>query len=233
MKFLLISILFFTSSVQRKGSISADEILRNVEKGVEGVQDFVVSIDGDIDMERLRVPRTTATMYYKRPDKLHFDSPSFAILPRDGVMLDPSVLRQRYNAVTAGEDTLGGRKVFKLQLAAKDMKTRLRQLFIWVDPGNWTIAKAEASPYEGRLFTVEFWYSLQSDKFWMASKALATFGVSASDATQSKLENTDISKPMIDEMQRAPRTGTLTLTYSNYRINTNLSDEVFQPKQVK
>ena len=233
MKFVLIAVVVIGVGVQRKTLISGDDILKNVEKGIEGVQDFIVSIDGDINMERLRVPRTTATMYYKRPDKVHFDSPSFAIIPRDGVMLDPTALRQRYNAITLGEDTLGGRKVFRLQLAARDMKTRLRQLFLWVDPGNWTIAKAEASPYEGRLFTIEFWYDLQAEKFWLVSKAQAKFGVTTQDVPPSKVENTDISKPMIDEMQRAPRTGAITLTYSNYRINTNLSDEIFQSKEVK
>jgi outer membrane lipoprotein-sorting protein len=229
MKVLIL--LVALSVPQKKASLSADEVLKNVERTFDGIENFVVTVEGEINMERIRVPRTTTTMYFKKPDKVHFDSESFAMIPRDGITLNPATLRQRYKAVASFDDTLGGKKVAKLQLLAKDLKARLRDLLIWVDTTNWTIAKAEASPYEGRTITFEFSYSLEAQRFWMPSRMKVSFGFFLPEIAAPKAGTPDMTKPIVEEMQRAPRIGWITLSYVNYRINTNLSDEIFLPRE--
>lgn len=211
------------------------EVLQRVEKGVEGVDDYVVTLQADVHMERVRIPRAKATMYFKKPDKVHFDSPSIAMMPREGVAFNSIAVLEQYTAEMIGEDTADGRTVFKLQLAAKAATARLRQLFVWVNPQNWTISRLQTIPYEGRVLTMDFTYVLQEGKYWMPVSLTAHFGLL--DEGRPGNQQVDSSAPPqspLDQMQpRAPRNGSISIVYSDYRINVGLSDDIFKSAQTK
>ncbi|MBI3005329.1 MAG: hypothetical protein HYY49_07910 [Ignavibacteriales bacterium] len=213
---------------------TGDAILRNVEGNTHGVEDFTVTLEGEINMERLRVPRTTATMYYKKPDKVAFDSQGFGLVPREGVLLNATVLRQRYNSTIAGDDTAKGKKVIKLQLVAKDPKTRLRELQLLVDPVNWVIVRAQTTPYEGRVLTLEFSYAKEGGTYWLPRTMRAMFGTTVVPVERPRFDSNPAPAGQLEEIQRStPRSGSITINYTNYRINTNLPDSLFQAKETK
>ncbi|MCX6143716.1 MAG: hypothetical protein NTZ35_10875 [Ignavibacteriales bacterium] len=207
-------------------------ILRNVSKGYEGIQDFVAKIEAKVDMERLRVPKMNATLYFKKPDKVHFDSPGFAMLPREGVVLNAGTLRARYDATVIGEENVEGKKLMKLQLTGKEQNIRPRQLFLWVDQTLWTIAKMESVPYQGRILRLEFTYATQSGGYVLTQTLKASFEATARDTTQRPLDIDMPAASQLDELrQRVPRTGSITVKYLEYKINVGLSDEIFEKKE--
>jgi outer membrane lipoprotein-sorting protein len=209
---------------------NADTILARLVKGFAEVQDFTVTIDAELKMERVQVPKMHATMDFKRPDKVHFTSQGFLFVPRDGVTMNPAVLSQRYDASFIGTDTVKGLKLFKLQLAAKAKKTKLRQMYAWIDPVHWTIVKIETIPYEGRTLSTVFEYEFLQEKFWLPSKMIVTFGSTEGEKTADD----SISQPadQFNQMQRgAPRNGSATILYSNYKVNVGLEDAVFEEKK--
>lgn len=227
---LLIGLLLNDSLAQRAEKIQdADEILAKVVKGFDEVKDFSAVIDAEINMERMQIPKMHAELFFKKPDKVHFSSPGFLLVPREGVALNPSVLKEHYLTTSAVRDTIDGKKLFKLLLAAKDAKTRLRALSIWVDPIHWTITKIETIPYEGRTLSMIFTYECQQEKYWLPSKLIVSF------ASESDKMQKDTSPPIdnqFESLQRsAPRNGTVTVVYSNYKINIGLSDEIFEKKE--
>lgn len=207
-------------------------ILQNVAKAFEGIRDFVAKIEANVDMERLRVPKMTATMYFKKPDKVHFDSPGFAMLPREGMMMNPSAFRTRYDATVLGEETLDGMKVVKLQLTGKEQNVRPRQLFLWIDQSAWSIVKMETVPYQGRVLRLQFSYATQSGGYLLPQTLKATFEATVRDTTQRPLDIEMPAGSQFDEMrQRIPRSGSITVKYLEYKINTGLSDEIFEKKE--
>jgi outer membrane lipoprotein-sorting protein len=210
---------------------NADTILARVMKGFADVQDFVVTIDAEVKMERVQVPKMHAMMSFKRPDKVHFTSQGFLFVPRDAVIMNPAVLSQRYNASFIGTDTIEGITLFKLQLAAKEKKTKLRQMYTWIDPVHWTITKIETIPYEDRTLSTVFDYEFLQEKFWLPSKMIVTFG---STMEGERVANDSISQPydQFDRTQRSiPRNGRVTILYSGYKINVGLDDAVFEEKK--
>ena len=229
-----LSLAFFltvlTLPAQSQRLSSGTEILKNVEKSIEGVRDYVVDLEADICMERVQVPRSKATMYFKKPDKVHFESTGIVLLPREGMSLSTSVLLQRYTATNLGDDTAGNRKVFKLQLAAKDAQERLRQLFVWVEPDNWTVLRIQTVPYEGRVLTLDFVYGLQEGRYWMPVMLKANFGL-LNEETPKKLQEVAPPTPLDEMQQRVPRSGSISIAYANYRINVGLPDEMFEQKK--
>jgi outer membrane lipoprotein-sorting protein len=227
---LLIGLILNDSFAQRATKIKdADEILAKVVKSFDEVRDFSAVIDAEINMERVQIPKMHAELFFKKPDKVHFSSKSFLLVPREGVALNPSVLQQHYLTTSVVRDTCEGKNLFKLLLTAKDAKTRLRTLSIWVDPINWTITKIETNPYEGRTLSMIFTYECQQEKYWLPSKLVVSFA-SEMDKTQK-----DTSSPIDNQfegLQRSmPRNGTVTVVYSNYKINIGLSDEIFEKKE--
>ena len=229
---LLSSLVLNTTFAQKPSeALNADTILARVVKGFAEVHDFVATIDAEVKMDRVQVPKMHATMDFKRPDKVHFTSQGFLFVPRDGVTMNPAVLSQRYDASFIGTDTIEGLKLFKLQLAAKAKKTKLRQMYAWIDPVHWTIAKIETIPYEGRTLSTVFEYEFLQEKFWLPSKMIVTFG---STMEGEKVANDSISQPseQFDQMQRGvPRNGSVTILYSNYKVNAGIDDSVFEEKK--
>lgn len=222
----LILLIFF---LQQKPT--GDEILRRVEQTLAPVNDYVVDVQAEVNMERLRIPRMKATMYFKKPDKIHFESANFAMLPREGIALNPTWLREHFDATVERIDTVEGRRVQKLQLAAKDPNTRLRQLFVWVDTERWTVARLETIPYEGRSLTAVFHQSLHQGHYWLPDSMKANFGFAGVDTSSGPFIYQ--YAPQMNEMQRPPRSGSVKVSYANYRINVGLSDEIFERKENK
>lgn len=230
--YILISLtLFCGGSATAQQLPSALEMLKNVEHTMEGVTDYTVDLQAEVDMERMRIPKMLAKMYFKRPNKIHFESSSFAMLPREGIALDPKVLRENYDASFLATEQFETQKVYKIQLAAKGVRTRLRQLFIWIDPYNWTIVKMETIPYQGRVLTVTFTHEMQEGKYWLPQTMHASFEASGRDTAGSRSDSGFSPTPQWDEMQRPPRSGSIHVTYSNYTINLGLSDELFERRE--
>jgi hypothetical protein len=228
---LMTGLVLNTTFAQKQSeALNADTILARVVKGFGDVHDFVVTIDAEVKMERVQVPKMHAMMYFKMPDKVHFASQGFLFVPRDGVTMNPAVLSQRYDASFIGTDTIEGLKLFKLQLAAKEKKTKLRQMYAWIDPVHWTIAKIETIPYEGRTLSMVFEYEFLQEKFWLPSKMIVTFG---STMEGERVANDSTSQPydQFDRMHRSmPRNGMVTILYSGYKVNVGLDDTVFEEK---
>lgn len=225
---ILVCSAALTLSAQKKtAQPSATTILEKVAKGFEGINDFVTTIEAEVDMERVRVPKMTATMYFKKPDKVHFSSSNFAMLPREGVMLNPAHLRERYEPQLLGEETVDGKNLYKLQLTPKEPKGRPGLLVVWVDPNSWTIARMESVPYQGRVLRIAFTYGLEAGTFWLPRTMQASFDLVSRD-TLSRQPSLDIPDPD-DQMQRPRpiRSGKITVKYLDYRVNVGLSDEVF------
>jgi outer membrane lipoprotein-sorting protein len=228
---LLMGILVFVLPIQaqkKTTGITASAIMQNTEKGFEGIHDFVATIEAEVDMERVRVPKMSATMYYKKPDKVHLSSTSFAMLPREGLALNPSILNERYNPKILGDELLDGRKVYKVELTAKEAKIRPGQLTLWIDPATWTISRMETVPYQGRVLRLLFTYASQAGGVLLPKSMKASFEVAARDSTAGQL-NLDMQvPPQFDETPRPSRSGSITVRYLEYKVNVGLSDDIFE-----
>ncbi|MCX6134966.1 MAG: outer membrane lipoprotein-sorting protein [Ignavibacteriales bacterium] len=228
---ILVCIAVMSVSAQKKNTdAAAIAMMQNVGKTTEGLRDFVATIEADVDMERIRVPRMSATMYFKKPDKVHFSSSNFAMLPREGIALNAALLRDRYNPRVMGEEILDGRKVHKIELTAKEAAVRPGQLVLWIDPGTWTISRIETIPYQGRTLRLSFTYAEQSGGFLLPKTMKATFEVVARDSSQKRLDVDMAAPPQFDESPRPSRSGSISVRYLEYKLNVGLSDEIFEKR---
>jgi hypothetical protein len=228
---LLVAIAIVSIQAQKKApDVSAAAVMLNTEKGFESVHDFVATIEAEVDMERVRVPKMSATMYFKKPDKVHFSSANFAMLPREGLALNPTVLKERYEPKILGDEILEGRKVLRVQLTAREAKIRPARLMLWIDPGTWTISRMETVPYQGRVLRLVFAYAPQAGGLLLPKTVKASFEIVARDSSVGQL-NLDMQvPPQLDEAPRPSRSGSITVHYLDYKINVGLSDDIFEKR---
>ena len=207
-------------AVARGGDTSGEAVLRNVDARLAPVHDYTVTLDVLADIERLNVPPMHATMYFKQPDKIHLDAEGFALLPREGLQPEIGKLLSRYNVAETGSDTLGGVPVRRVTLQAKSERGFPRMLSVYVDPRRWTTERIVTKGSADRVATITFSY-IQVDGVWLPGEMTAAFSIAQADSLEGDLP----AAPM--RPQQMPRKGTVTVRFSEYRLNTGLNDEIF------
>ena len=206
---------------------TADEILRRVEQGMQGVNDYTVRLQASVDMERLQMPSMEATMYFKAPDKIHFESQSFAMLPREGLALNPADLRRKFESESLGKDTVGAVVCHLLRLRPRSDETAEKSVLLWVDPARWVVLQMRTQPFEGRRLLARFSYLKVDGRFWLPETLVASFETLGAPAEAGP-------GAVPEAQQRRPlRQGSITVIYSGYAVNTGLTDEFFEERKAR
>jgi hypothetical protein len=208
------------AAVARGGDPGGETILRNVEARLAAIHDYTVTLDVVADIERLNVPPMHATMYFKQPDRVHLDAEGFALIPREGLQPNVAKLLARYTVARVAKDSLDDIPVLKVTLEAKSERSFPRSLSVYVNPQRWTTERIVTTGAADRLATISFSY-VQVEGVWLPGGMTAAFALAPPDSTGIDLP----AGPL--RQQQKPRNGTVTVRYSNYRLNTGLSDDIF------
>jgi outer membrane lipoprotein-sorting protein len=217
--------MLLLAGVEGAAQPSGEEILKKVESNFPGVQDYTVDLDVTADIERMNVPPMHVRMYYKQPDKFQFDSEGFALLPRDGVAFNASKLLSRFSIEEVGEELSQGGKEFKLLLRAKGERAKTTRLQVFIDAEDWKPTRIHSSLFDGRTMTATFKYE-KHDGHLMPSLLTVEFTAPPADTTDQMPESDMAPMPR----SQMPRNGTVIVRYSGYRIDTGLSDDIFNKK---
>ena len=115
---LLFLFIFNSLNAQTK---DPEQILDNVKKEFNSVKDYEVNVNIKVDVDFLKVPETNAKIYFKQPDKIHFESDRFALLPKEGLDISPvGLLKDKYSAFYLKEDTVDGIKTAVIKVIPLD-----------------------------------------------------------------------------------------------------------------
>ncbi len=202
----------------------AQQIVANVKHRFDDVKDYTVSITASVNLERMKIPEMKATLYFKQPDKMHIESKNFSMLPKDGMGLNPSDMVSKYDATLLKSEMRNGTMCYDLRLVSKTEKGKqVREYFVTVDGDAWVVSHIESFPMPGRKVTIDFTHALLDDQYWLPT----TISVNYSS------EQTDDAAPdpQPGKHRSAPRAGTAFIRYSDYKVNTGLSDDIFEKKK--
>jgi hypothetical protein len=222
--------LWFVIPLAAHGAGEGEKILKRVEEQFARVNDYVVTVDAVVDVERLKIPPMHLTMYYKQPDKVHFDSEGFVLLPREGMALPFSKLSQRFSVDSVGTLRMDSVVFHRLVLRSKNERARMRNLVLLIHPRRWTPEHAMAPFPDGSSMSARFEYA-KVDDIWMPSRLLVNFKAALRDSTAPPSPAPVATSPFGEAAPTGrfipPRTGNITVSYSAYKMNTGLSDEIF------
>jgi len=216
--FFLLALANMPASAQQ----DAYTLLERVQSEYGAINDYRVEVEATVDMQGLSVPKMTATMYYKKPDKVHIESEGFAMLPRDAVGFHPDMFeKEQYDAVIQGEETIQGAACVKLKLLARSDSLRLQRATLFIDPARNVVLRMDADPGEGAAARADFTYNRVQGKYWLPK----TIAISMSSPMHFRRPSA--KKKTESDSGKA----TINLKYKNYVVNKGISDSVFKKDQ--
>lgn len=211
------------ANAQKPSILSGDEILSRIEANFSGIEDYTVDLDVAVDLDRLKVPRMRATMYFKSPDKTRFVSEGFALLPKEGLGFTPGSLRSRFTVEDIRPDSAG----VKLMVAPRNDRTRLRKIFLTVDTTRWTVHAMAVPQFDGRRMDAQFDYR-RTQGHWLPERLQVTF---RADTTEHDPPDPFGQFPTNPRPSQIPRQGTITVRYEEYKLNSGLKNELFEQEK--
>jgi len=215
-------------ALQSRGDdLSVDDVLKNFQKTFAEIMDYTVLLQVKTDIQQIRIPQRKVKVFFKQPDKLHLQSEGFAMLPKEGMFVNPNRFnRKDYYMSLLGEESLKGRSVYKLELVPRNEKVRVRKLILWIDKVRWVALKIDTVTWQGQSIEVQFDHEKFQGKYWMPVKVTATLDLKEFKGFSSFHDGhgwNDEGKPV-----EGARPGNIIIQFSDYKINAGIPDSFFK-----
>ncbi|MCE5217163.1 hypothetical protein LLH03_09065 [bacterium] len=208
-------LLGLSLAVSAAAAPSASDILNKVLSLNRGIRDYTATVTVDTNMPDLDIPRRTAKVYVKLPDKTYVESNSIVVIPKRALLFGDLAkeVQKESKVVLAGTKKVGNTPIYCLKLIPKQdtgaPTGREPRVLLWAEGSHWTVTKVQALTGTTVNATVEFTYQ-QVQGFWMPARV-----------------NCSIPK----ETLGARASGSVNVAFSNLRVNTGLTDQFFAKKE--
>ena len=228
LKFVFLFLMFFiTVNEFSPQSTDPDEILDGVKEAFTKIEDYEVDIRVIIDVDFLKVPDSEAKLYFKQPNKIHVESEKFALLPRQGLDFSPlGLLSGKYTALYEREDTIRNIPTSVVKIIPLGNDGDIILSTFWVDQTRNLIIKVESTKKPTGTFTINFTYEKCGDHYELPSQMEFTFTIDRMmfpRGMDGQLDNDDDSNKKSNSTM-----GKVYITYTNYKVNQGLPDELFE-----
>jgi hypothetical protein len=211
-----------------------DVILKKVLDLFNKVQDYEVDVKIKVDVEFIKAPDTEAKIYFKQPNKVKFKSETFAMLPREGFDYSPNqLLKKKYTAFYVREDTIDNHKTSVIKVIPLGETDDIILSTLWVDQSKNLISKVETTTKTKGTFAIELEYNFTDLNYPLPSLMTFSFNIDKTNIPvgfSGELEN-DLNQKKKDS--KPTTTGKVYVTYSNYKVNLGIPDDVFEEKKKK
>lgn len=228
----LVLIISFTIGKPFPQSKDPDKILNRVKDAFKMVEDYEVDIQIKIDVDFLKVPDSEAKLYFKQPNKIHVQSEKFALLPKQGLSFSPlDLLSGKYTALYEREDTVQNVLTSVVKIIPLGNNDDIILSTYWIDESRNLILRMESTKKPTGTFTIDFTYQKYDEQFELPSQMVFTFTVDRmmlSRGMDGQSDSDDDSDKKSDKT-----TGKVYITYSNYKVNQGLPDQLFENENKK
>lgn len=223
-KILLFLVLFLLSPQWIQAQEDFSLYLDSVEKKYAGLRDYTADVNVHFDIETFKAPDMQAKLYYKAPDKMKVESKRVFFFPREGGYFNPSLFKKEdFEIKFLERSNYDGRKAVKLKLTPKKVKRNIQDFVLTIDTDRHLIREMDVTQFDGRKIKAVIEYG-KFDSFELPAHTQLKLDIPSFESEGVKEFDQLIQKP-----KRV--TGTIEITYSNYKVNSGLSDEVFKGKE--
>jgi len=230
MKLLPILVAAFLSITSAQSN-NADKILMKVKQSFEKVRDYKVDVDITLDIDFLKAPVSNATVYFKQPDKVKVHSEGFAMLPKEGINFSPaSLLKGDYTSIYETDIILDGKKTAVIKTIPLGNDKEILLSTLWIDKESYLIRKVESTTKTAGTFIIEFVYDEKGIKYPLPSSMTFSFETDRVMLRDREQSRDDSGK---EKKKKKLSKGTVKIVYSNYKVNTGLSDSIFEEEKGK
>lgn len=238
---ILVSLLFSPAAAPAQVAPGATpgpdprQVFAELVKPYQNLNDYTVKIYTKVNLPTIRVPDFTATLYFKKPNRFHIETKSFAPIPRNSGVFNPSQFDPEKNRISYQRtENLGGVRADLYRVEPLDAKTLVRYYNVWVGGVPGRIVQVENLSFRGTKTLVKLSYGTVAHgaERWLLPENVhvhLTFpeGGPNPDGSSFTTKDNPFSGGMgrLDEISGE---GDIHITYGDWRVNTGLDDHLFK-----
>lgn len=225
-KLILFALFFSAINAQTK---DPNKLLQSAREKFEKVKDYEVDVSIKVDINFIKVPDTKAKIFFKQPDKVKLQSEGFAMLPKQGLNFSPAqLLKGDFSALFVRTETIDNRKLDVVKVIPNNDSADVVLSTLWIDAQQFVIRKIETTGKKSGTLQIELNYN--DKNLALPSEVKFSFNPGTMPVD---IPNNNQKPEEARSKKRGPMKGTVTLTYTNYKINKGIADSFFDDKGKK
>lgn len=200
------------------GILRADATLNRMRQQLQEVKDYRCDMVLNATLPQISVSNMRMELFYKSPNKVRVKAQEgFAALPQEGLFLGNPMdeIFERFTVEPMGESVWQGRRCIKYSLQPKkDVNPPFGSFRLYVDKERAVPVGFLGQTSQGGQMQTVFTYQRFQGKYWLPTRSVMTIAPPAG-----------VSQGQGRRAQQM--SGRAEITFSNYKINTGLSDSIF------
>jgi hypothetical protein len=147
----------------QEGNPDPVKIIEETRLKFSAIRDFTAEVEIEIQVDFINIPNKQAKVFYRYPGKFKFTSPSFIMIPKNGIGLSVfELLENHYSAIYAGWRNRNGMELSVIKVIPMAGQPEIALASLYIDPEEDLIYYMEATTTQSGFFTSEFVYGTQS-----------------------------------------------------------------------
>lgn len=226
LRFLSILLLtsIFTFPLFAQGDASA--LLEKLQSKMDLVNDYQAEVEVEVDVSFINMPDKKGTIFFKKPDKFHFETKGFSLLPKKGLgPASMNVLDMEYQATFLKDDTIHGKtlKVVNIIPLNTGDENDIIMVRMWIDEASLQLLRIKTFSENSGSFTVDFIYA--NHQYDLPDKMVVAFNIKNQKLPVSL---TGDYESLGEKTAQGSSTGRVVINYLNYTVNQGIPDSIFE-----
>jgi hypothetical protein len=208
-------------------------LLDSVKNKMNKVNDYSADVSIKLNVSFIKIPVKKATIYFKKPDKIRMKTTGFAMLPKKGANFNAGdFLKKDFASIFIKQEIVKGIKTEMIKVVPLTADNEILLATMWIDRKTQLIYKIDATTKANGNFLMEFSYPKIANAFDMPAALQFTFDVNKTTLPVAISGDLDSDSKKVKDDGK-PKKATLTLNYSNYKVNTGIPDSFFVDEKRK
>lgn len=224
---LFFSVLFNSITVRAQTS---NALLAQARAKLDKVNNYDADAILVTDIPFLKVPRAPVKVYFKKPDKIKIrNEKGISFVPKGAVTINLNSLLSGSNmtVLDGGTTLIGGKQTRILKLLPEDDKGDVILSTVYIDEANAVIVKARTTTKDNGTYDLNMKYGKYT-AYGLPDEVTFTFNTKDYKMPKGVTFDYDDASKTNNAGPARPQEGKIILTYSSYKINAGVSDDVFK-----
>lgn len=208
----------------------ANDILSKVVTKLNTVNDYTVTATVKANVPMIKILPSKATIYFKQKDKFKVVSKGIVILPKQGFTEINTFLanKKSYLAVAGDTTKISGVLTKLITVIPNGEGSEIILAKLWIDTKRSVIMKSQITTKSNGSVATTYAYS---DNVTYGLPSQLVFEIDVKAFKLPKSVAADINKSTTEKKTKPNNKGVITISLTDYKVNTGLGDAIFTKKK--